>query len=67
MTKTIIEKLPDEIEQLSDGTYKVDDTIFNNYEEAKMYADDLKNGLDRNGFGIPDDHPDAESPYYDLD
>ena len=32
-----------------------------------MYADDLKNGLDRNGFGIPDDHPDAESPYYDLD
>ena len=60
MTETIIEKFPD-------GTYKVEDTIFDNYKEAKMYADDLEDGLDRNGFGIPDDHPDAESPYYDLD
>ena len=60
MTKTTIEKLPD-------GTYRVEDTIFNNYEEAKMYEDDIENGLDRNGFGIPDDHPDAKSEFYDLD
>tara|TARA_R100000995_G_scaffold84066_1_gene61635 strand:- start:459 stop:641 length:183 start_codon:yes stop_codon:yes gene_type:complete len=60
MTKTTIEKLPD-------GTYRVEDTIFDNYEEAKMYEDDIENGLDRNGFGIPNDHPDAESEFYDLD
>ena len=60
MTKTTIEKLPD-------GTYRVEDTIFDNYEEAKMYEDDIENGLDCNGFGIPDNHPDAESEFYDLD
>ena len=60
MPEKIIEKLPD-------GTYKVEDTIFDDYEQAKMYANDLENGLDRNGFGIPDDHPDAESKVYDLD
>tara|TARA_R100000315_G_scaffold61892_1_gene41512 strand:+ start:765 stop:971 length:207 start_codon:yes stop_codon:yes gene_type:complete len=47
--------------------YKVDGILFDNFKDAELYAKDIDEGLDKNGFGIPDNHPDTESPYYNLD
>ena len=47
--------------------YEVEGVLFDDLKEAEMYAKDIDEGLDRNGFGVPDDHEDAESPAYDLD